>query len=191
MNKKQVRDTFDQLPRKRKQVLLRLLAGDSKKKIALELCNGSEDAVQQHLRQLFKDFHIWGDDERKLPALIALITPYNEELTSERTSYLPDFAEPKRGITSTLTDLGEAIDVSIFYGRTEELAKLEQWIINDRCRLVALLGMGGIGKTTLSVKLAQQIQDNFECGIGRGYCITTSNKKITRNAGISRTASIN
>jgi WD40 repeat protein len=167
MNKKQVRDTFDQLPRKRKQVLLRLLAGDSKKKIALEFCNGSEDAVQQHLRQLFKDFHIWGDDERKLPALIALIAPYNEELTSERTPYLPDFAEPKRAIASTLTDWGEAIDVSIFYGRTEELAKLEQWIINDRCRLVALLGMGGIGKTTLSVKLAQQIQDNFEYVIWR------------------------
>jgi hypothetical protein len=62
---------------------------------------------------------------------------------------------------------GEAIDVSVFYGRSEELTLLEQWITRDRCRLVALLGMGGIGKTVLSVKLAEQIQDQFEYLIWR------------------------
>ena len=64
-------------------------------------------------------------------------------------------------------DWGEAPDVALFYGRTAELATLEQWIVNDRCRLVALLGMGGMGKTALSVKLAQQIQDKFEFVIWR------------------------
>ena len=64
-------------------------------------------------------------------------------------------------------DWGEAIFNSVFYGRTEELTTLEQWIINEHCRLVALLGIGGIGKTALSVKLAQKIQDNFEYVIWR------------------------
>ena len=54
-------------------------------------------------------------------------------------------------------DWGEAPDVSEFYGRTEELATLQQWITEDKCRLIALLGMGGIGKTALSVKLAKTI----------------------------------
>jgi len=54
-------------------------------------------------------------------------------------------------------DWGEAIDVSTFYGRTTELTILKRWIQQDRCRLIAILGMGGIGKTALSVKLAQQL----------------------------------
>jgi WD40 repeat protein len=64
-------------------------------------------------------------------------------------------------------DWGEAIDVSHFYGRTAELNKLEEWIRLDRCRLVALLGMGGIGKTALSVKLAETVVDDFEYLIWR------------------------
>jgi GTPase SAR1 family protein len=64
-------------------------------------------------------------------------------------------------------DWGEAPESSVFYGRTEELATLEQWIVNDRCHLVTLLGMGGIGKTSLAVKLAESLQDQFQYFIWR------------------------
>jgi WD40 repeat protein len=64
-------------------------------------------------------------------------------------------------------DWGEAIDVSVFYGRSTELATLEQWIIQERCRLIAILGIGGIGKTALSIKLAKKIQSQFEFVIWR------------------------
>ncbi|MBU7587379.1 MAG: PD40 domain-containing protein [Nostoc sp. TH1S01] len=67
----------------------------------------------------------------------------------------------------TFRDWGEAIDVSIFYGRAAELTRLQQWIIGDHVRVIALLGMGGIGKTALSVKLAQQIQEHFDFLIWR------------------------
>lgn len=64
-------------------------------------------------------------------------------------------------------DWGEAIGASVFYGRTEEIATLEQWILNERCQIVAILGMGGIGKTSLCVKLIEQIKENFEYVIWR------------------------
>nr|WP_290223891.1 NB-ARC domain-containing protein [Trichocoleus desertorum] len=64
-------------------------------------------------------------------------------------------------------DWGEAIDVSIFYGRSAELSTLKQWVQQDRCRLITLLGMGGIGKTALSVKLGEQLQGEFDYLIWR------------------------
>jgi WD40 repeat protein len=59
-------------------------------------------------------------------------------------------------------DWGEAVDVSFFFGRKEEFKTLQAWVLEDRCRLLALLGTGGIGKTTLVTKLAEQVQDQFE-----------------------------
>lgn len=69
--------------------------------------------------------------------------------------------------TARYQDWGDAPDVAIFYNRIQELATLEQWIVGDGCRLVMLLGMGGIGKTHLCVKLAEQIQHDFEYLIWR------------------------
>ena len=53
----------------------------------------------------------------------------------------------------TQVDWGEASDVSVFYGRQSELDKLESWIIQDKCRLIGILGMSGVGKTAISTKL--------------------------------------
>jgi WD40 repeat protein len=59
-------------------------------------------------------------------------------------------------------DWGEAIPSPSFFGRTAELANLEEWILRDNCQLVALLGMGGMGKSALSVCLATQVQNQFD-----------------------------
>jgi hypothetical protein len=78
-----------------------------------------------------------------------------------------DFVGRSGGNAQPRTDWGEAPDVSGLCGRTGELATLKQWVVLDRCRLVAIWGMGGIGKTALSVKLAQEIEAEFECVIWR------------------------
>ncbi len=70
-------------------------------------------------------------------------------------------------ITHPKSDWQETPYISSFYGREEELEQLEQWIVRDQYRLVTLLGMGGIGKTTLAVKLTKQIQKEFDYVIWR------------------------
>jgi WD40 repeat protein len=57
---------------------------------------------------------------------------------------------------------GEAVDVSVFYGRTHEIAELKQWINADRCRLIAVFGKGGMGKTSLTVKVVEQTVGEFD-----------------------------
>jgi hypothetical protein len=64
-------------------------------------------------------------------------------------------------------DWDETIDGSQFYGRTEELAELEHWAGGDRCRLIVLSGMGGIGKTSLSVQFAKRLESQFEFVVRR------------------------
>ncbi|WP_293349891.1 MULTISPECIES: NB-ARC domain-containing protein [unclassified Microcoleus] len=66
-----------------------------------------------------------------------------------------------------IQDWGEAIDVSYFYNRLQELETLETWISSNSTRAIGIFGLGGIGKTSLSVKLAQQIQSQFEFVIWR------------------------
>jgi len=69
---------------------------------------------------------------------------------------------PPRPGHERLQDWGEAPDVSEFQGREDELETLHQWMVEDHCRLLAVLGMGGIGKTMTAARLAQDVARAFE-----------------------------
>ena len=70
---------------------------------------------------------------------------------------------PGRGHSSRgFIDWGSAPRVPVFYGRKEELAVLEKSIITDSCKVVVVYGLGGIGKTAISLKVARHIQGQFE-----------------------------
>jgi WD40 repeat protein/transcriptional regulator with XRE-family HTH domain len=64
-------------------------------------------------------------------------------------------------------DWGDAPEVFQIYGREKELADLEKWVFHDQCRLVSILGMGGIGKTTIAVKFVQDNSEHFDYVIWR------------------------
>jgi WD40 repeat protein/transcriptional regulator with XRE-family HTH domain len=64
-------------------------------------------------------------------------------------------------------DWVEALDVPNFYGRAGELATLAQWLVQERCRVVSVLGLGGIGKSALAVSLMHQVAEHFEVVLWR------------------------
>lgn len=59
-------------------------------------------------------------------------------------------------------NLSEAPPISKFYGRTQQLAELEKCLIQERCRLILIHGMGGIGKSTLVRHLIDKISDKYD-----------------------------
>ncbi|MBD2438077.1 NB-ARC domain-containing protein [Nostoc sp. FACHB-110] len=143
-------------------VVVLAMDGDSTPAIAKKL-NVSEDTVRKRLSEVYRKFQIPGSGPVKLTKLQQILVSQYQQYLSQSYSDLPNHLPSDGQQDINLHHIWNgAPDVSAFYGRTEELATLEKWIVRDRCRIVALLGMGGIGKTYLSVKLARQIQERFE-----------------------------
>jgi WD40 repeat protein len=64
-------------------------------------------------------------------------------------------------------DWGDALDVPSFYGREQELSTLARWVVEARCRVVSVLGLGGIGKSALAVSLMHQVAVHFDVVLWR------------------------
>src|SRR5438552_6846388 len=64
-------------------------------------------------------------------------------------------------------DWGDAPDVSSFYGRAWELDLLWEWVVQERCGVVSMLGQAGIGKSALATQVMHRVAKDFEVVIWR------------------------
>ncbi|MFL5697749.1 MAG: NB-ARC domain-containing protein [Ktedonobacteraceae bacterium] len=134
-------------------------------------------ALQQHV-------FIAGNEAEEIRALwraahqkVLLDEPWLHELLSQQASPLmavsveqtrdPDAVSNTSAGGEPRVDWGDALDVPTFYGREGELALLSRWVVQERCRVVSVLGMGGIGKSALAVTLMHQVARQFEVVIWR------------------------
>jgi WD40 repeat protein len=162
-------EIFKQLTPKQHQILRKLLAGETDEQIA----NSSyiaKSTVRKHVENICKAFELQknlGKQYSKRAELVALFSQYKPELINPNQ----ENSTPKNATLSLAKnpkiDWDEAPNISVFYGRNQELNTLSQWILDDQCHLVALLGMGGMGKTALASKLVQIIYPQFDYIIWR------------------------
>lgn len=92
---------------------------------------------------------------RPRPAL-TLLPPLSPETLqrSEMSATVPP--------TERRVHWGEAPAVASFYDREPELATLLRWMVKEGCRMISVLGMGGIGKSALVVRAMQQLVGHFD-----------------------------
>ncbi len=105
-------------------------------------------AVRKRLSSVYTKFAIPGGTPGKLEALKRILS--EKQRSSQALS------------ASSSLRLEDIPSASIFFGRTDELQTLENWLTVNHCPLVAVLGMGGIGKTTLTAKLTERLRDKFD-----------------------------
>ena len=77
---------------------------------------------------------------------------------SDVTAHAP--ASPPR--SGRRIDWGDAPAVGSFYGRAWELDLLSGWVVQERCRVVSVLGQGGIGKSALATQVMHRVAEDFE-----------------------------
>jgi WD40 repeat protein/DNA-binding CsgD family transcriptional regulator len=140
------------------EVLVYAVEGTSPNFIAKNL-GLSPEAVRKRLSEVYKKFQVAGTGPGKQVRLQQLVNSYYQD-SLEKKHFLEE-------VTIIHEDWGEAPSIPLLSGRIEEIEEVSQWIVRDNCQLVAILGMGGIGKTALSVSCAREVKDDFHYLIWR------------------------
>ncbi|WP_201364598.1 helix-turn-helix domain-containing protein [Dictyobacter formicarum] len=105
-------------------------------------------------------------DDRWLDGLLShTLTPPASQPAEEIGVTAHVLASPSR--SGPRVDWSDAPDVASFYGRERELDLLSAWMLQERCRVVSVLGQGGIGKSALAAKVMHQGAEHFEVVIWR------------------------
>ncbi len=168
--------TGEHLDNLQETILKGTLQGDKYAKIASDT-HVSEGHVRDRASELWQDLSdVLGEDVNKSNARNILekiiishsvssgnfISIHQVSICSKRrrNTKSPPLSQPTEN--QPYLDIDAAPEITAFYERTDELNILKNWLIQDSIRLVTLIGTIGVGKTTLAIKLIEQISTQFQ-----------------------------
>lgn len=80
----------------------------------------------------------------------------------EQTSERVDLESPPNLESRSLSSGRLPLQVTRFFGRTDEIARLSKMLVDERERIVTLTGPGGTGKTRLAIEVAASVAPEFD-----------------------------
>ncbi|KAM3196362.1 hypothetical protein ACQJBY_072187 [Aegilops geniculata] len=82
-----------------------------------------------------------------------------------------------------LANISRSLDEEDLVGVDKNKETLEQWLADDdlECSVIALLGMGGLGKTALAANVYKKEREKFECHAWVSISQTYSREDVLRN----------
>nr|UBY06891.1 NBS-LRR disease resistance protein [Dasypyrum villosum] len=82
-----------------------------------------------------------------------------------------------------LANISRSLDEEDLVGVDENREKLEQWLESDdlECSMIALLGMGGLGKTALAANVYKKEREKFQCYAWVSISQTYSREDVLRS----------
>ena len=129
-----------------------------------------EEALAQfkRLRQLLHD-EMGVEPEAETMLLYKAIGEGKEQTVSQVITTATALAQPtfQPIFQPPPLDWSEIPLAPSFFGRDYELARLEEWLVRGGCRLVVLLGIGGVGKTSLAAQTVRRVARHFHTLIWR------------------------
>ncbi len=123
--------------------------------ISVDLCLSEQHVKDEGAKLWSLLSEAFGEQVTKSTFKLVILEHYQLQLPARVTAI-------ERIKADTYIDLDDAPDAIDLHGREHEVSTLTQWIVEDKCRLILLLGIGGIGKTSLSVEVVEQVQSHFE-----------------------------
>ncbi|MEB3192228.1 MAG: ATP-binding protein [Snowella sp.] len=176
MTKQEFDKHFLAITPKPRQVILQVLQGKKDDEIAGEM-QAAVTTIRKHIENLCDLFdipsEIDGIKRRRRDVLIALFLEYRPDLVNTEVSIaFPAIAEVSKPEERAFWQ--ERIDVSGFIGRAEDLEALRASVFTDKCRLVGIQGLPGIGKTFLAAKFAVENRTKFDYFIWRSLNESTN-----------------
>lgn len=97
------------------------------------------------------------DQELNLPVHDEFSEPVHPQTTADQ--------RPFSGITienGIKMDWRQAKKLPVFFGRRDEVSQLKKWIVQDQCRVVVVVGIGAVGKSSLVARVGAEIKQDFE-----------------------------